>query len=89
MLKELADIIAKPLSIIFKRSWRRAEVPEEWRKTNLTPILKKGKKEDPEKYRLVRLTLDVMSKPVGDISKHVEEKITRSSQCGFIKGNHT
>lgn len=63
MLKELADVIAKPLYIIFKSLWRRPEVPEEWRKTNVTPIFK-VKKEDPGNYRPVSLTftLDVTSK---------------------------
>lgn len=91
MLKELADVIAKPLSILFKRLWRTPEAPEESRKTIVTPIFKKGKKKDPGNYRPVNLTftLDVMCKPVGGISKHVEEKkVVRSSQHGFIKGNN-
>lgn len=65
-------------------------MPEEWRKTNITPIFQKGKKEDLGKYRPVSLTftLDVMSMPVGGISKHVEEETVISSQHRFIKGNH-
>ena len=47
VLRELADVIAEPLSIIFERSWRTREVPEYWRKATVTPIFKKGKKEDP------------------------------------------
>jgi len=45
--KELADAIAEPLSIIFERSWRTGEVHEDWRKANVTPVFRKGKKEDP------------------------------------------
>jgi len=40
VLRELADVIAEPLSIIFERSWRTGEVPEDWRKASVTPIFK-------------------------------------------------
>jgi len=73
VLRELADVIAEPLSIIFGKFWRTGEVPEDWRKASVTPAFKKGKKEDPGNYRPVSLTsipgkvmeqliLDVMSK---------------------------
>ncbi|KFP34547.1 RNA-directed DNA polymerase from mobile element jockey, partial [Colius striatus] len=56
VLRELADVVVKPLSVIFEQSWRTAEVPEDWRKANVTPVFKKGKKDDPGNYRLVSLT---------------------------------
>jgi len=56
VLRELADVTAKSLSIIFERSWRAGEVPQDWRKSNVAPVLKRGKKEDPGNYRLARFT---------------------------------
>jgi len=47
VLRELADKVAKSLSIVSERSWRSGEVPTNWRRGNITPIFKKGKKEDP------------------------------------------
>jgi len=90
VLRELADVIAKPLSIIFERSWR-TEVPEDWRKASVTPVLKKGKKEDPGNYRLASLFCTpgkVMEQLILDVtSKQVQEKkVIRSSQHGFTKG---
>jgi len=91
VLRELEDLIAKPLSIIFERSWRTGEVPEDWRKAIVTPVFKKGKKEDPGSYRPVSLTSvpgKMMELLILDvISKQVEEKnVLRSSQHGFTKG---
>ncbi|XP_062425881.1 uncharacterized protein LOC134137198 [Rhea pennata] len=47
VLRELADVVAKLLSIISERSRRTGEVPEDWRKAKVTPVFKNGKKEDP------------------------------------------
>jgi len=40
VLRELADVIAEPLSIIFERSWQTEEVPKDWRKASVTPLSK-------------------------------------------------
>jgi len=91
VLMELAGVIAEPLSIVFERSWRTGEVPEDWRKANVTPVFIKGRKEDPANYILVSLKSisgKVMEWLILDvISKQAEEKqVIRSSQHGFTKG---
>ncbi|GAB0208473.1 mitochondrial enolase superfamily member 1 [Grus japonensis] len=92
VLRELADVVARPLSIIFERSWRTGEVPEDWRKANVTLVFKKGRKnEDPGNYRPVSLTSipgKVMEQLILEvISKHVEEKVVIvGGQHGFTKG---
>jgi len=56
VLRELAEELAKPLSITYQQSRLTGEVPDDWSIVSVTPIYKKGRKEDPGNYRPVSLT---------------------------------
>lgn len=89
MLREQAEMIAKTLSIIYQHSWSTREVPEDWRLVSMTPIYKKGQKENPGNYRYDSLIL-VPGKVteqiiLREITLHVQEN-RGISQNGVMKG---
>ncbi|KAJ7412918.1 hypothetical protein WISP_94042 [Willisornis vidua] len=77
------------LTIIFERPWRSGEVPEDWKKANVTPS-KGARREDPWNYQPDSLTTipgKVMEhRNLETISIHMEDKkVIGSSQHGFTK----
>ncbi|KAK4810867.1 hypothetical protein QYF61_008839 [Mycteria americana] len=91
VLKELVDVMAGPLSIIYQRSWESGEVPADWKLANVTPIYKKGMREYPGNYRPVSLTSvpgKIMEEIIlGAIERHLKDNaIIRHSQHEFTKG---
>ncbi|PKU39050.1 rna-directed dna polymerase from mobile element jockey-like [Limosa lapponica baueri] len=91
VMRELAEVLTRVLSIIYQQSWLNREVPVDWRLANVMPIYKKGRKEDPRNYRHVSLTLvpeKIMEQITSSaITQHIQDKqVIRASQHGFRKG---
>ncbi|RMC00768.1 hypothetical protein DUI87_22452 [Hirundo rustica rustica] len=78
VMRELEDGLAKPLSIIYHQSWLTGEVPDDWKLASVTPVHKKGAKEDPGNYRPVSLT----SVPGNIMEQFILSAITQNLQDG-------
>ena len=91
VLRELADVVAKPLSIIFWQSWLTGDVPVDWKLADVTPIFKKGQKDDPGSYRPISLTSvprKIMERIIsGAIMGQLNvSQGVRPSQHGYVNG---
>jgi len=91
VLRQLAEVLTKPLSTIHQQSWLTKEVPVDWRLASVTPIYKKVQKKDLGNYRPVSLT-SVLGKVMEQIilsaiTQHTQDnQVIRPSQDGFMKG---
>jgi len=94
VIKELKNELAKPLSILFRKSIDSRRIPNEWKTSHVTPVFKKGKKSDPGNYRPINLT-SIIGKMMDrivkeDIDHHLESNdILSKSQHGFRSGKST
>ena len=87
-LQQTKDEIVEPLRRIFEKSLEEGKIPEDWRKANITPIYKKGKKSEAGNYRPVALTsvcCKLLEHIIRDeVVEHLEKNgLLTESQHGF------
>ena len=94
ILKEMSHVITKPLQQIFTFSMNKNKLPSIWKKANVSPIFKKGKKQSASNYRLVSLTCILCkfqeSLIRDDIVAHMEaNSLISKRQFGLMSGRST
>ncbi len=88
---KIKDIVVEPLRLLFNKSMDTNEIPNDWKKSNICPIFKKGSRSLPENYRPISLTTffgKVMEKIIKKIIENYLDSndLIRDTQHGFKKG---
>ena len=91
VLKEMSSVLALPLFLIHRQSLETGELPSQWKEAVITPIFKKGERQNPENYRPVSLTSVICKILERIIAKkiihHVKENgLDCKEQHGFTTG---
>ena len=92
VLRDCADSLALPLTLIFNKSLQEAHLPSTWKDANVKALYKnKGKKIEPGNYRPISLTsvvCKIMESIIRDdiISHMMSNKLFCEEQHGFVPG---
>ena len=94
VLRECADYLAYPYSIVFNRSLVQGYFPTSWKDANLSPIHKKDEKSLPSNYRPISLLSSVGKTMERCVHKYLYNYITSHQmitpfQSGFVQGDST
>ena len=91
LLKELAEVLSEPISIIMNKSLQEGRLPTIWKKAHVVPIFKKGKKNIAGNYRPVSLTSVTCKVMEGLVREKLIDhfninNLITDSQHGFVGG---
>ena len=89
-----SDVISNPLTNFFNRCLHECKFPTAWKTANVTPIHKKGNKDDCSNYRPVSLLSCVGKVFERCMHKHIYNYLTTNKcitecQSGFVEGDST
>lgn len=79
LLKMAGNIIAPSLTLIFIKSINTGIFPTEWKLARVTPIFKKGKRDDPHNYRPISI--------IPTVAK-IFEKTIYDQLCDYLNDNN-
>jgi len=89
ILKHCCQQLAPSLTLMFNKSMELGKVPSQWKLANVTPVFKKGEKQNVENYRpisLLCIASKIMERCVHDyIYPQIQDKL-HTLQHGFVKG---
>ena len=88
-LKNVADLIAEPLAILYQKSLNEGVIPEDWHKACVTAIHTKGEKNLPDNYRPVSMTSIICKLMESLLRDEIVEHMIRNDlfsklQHGFV-----
>ena len=91
VLRELSEVISKPLARIMQKSLTEEKLPQSWKDAHISPIFKKGSKSQWSNYRPISLTSVVCTQMEAIIRDHIATHIDRNGllsnhQHGFVSG---
>ena len=75
----MAPSITPALTLVFQASFDQGQVPEDWKRANVTPLFKKGDKSKAANYRPVSLTSTCCK---------IMEHIVHSHLMNFLESNN-
>jgi len=90
LLRAEAAEVVKPLTLIFQKSISEGKLDDDWKKANITPIYKKGSRNEAGNYRPVSLT-SVVCKLLESITRdqilgYFNRTVFTKAQHGFVQG---
>ena len=88
LLKEVASELSPSITLLFNASLQQGNIPDDWKKALVTPLFKKGNRNNPVNYRPISLTsvcCKLLERIIySNIMSHLNEhNILSDAQFGF------
>ena len=78
LIKDAADLICKPLTMVFNSSLRKGIFPDVWKLARATPIFKSGSQSEANNYRPIS---------VNSVFSRILERIVHDQVYEYLKAN--